>query len=280
MDRADLARHWDLTVRELAPLGGGMNSQTWTATTDQGRYVVKAVPAAQATPLANGLALARHVDRAGIATGAPLPTRSGELTARHDGSAVAVLRFVPGRPLTAADQDVIGTTLGRVHLMLRDAVAEWQPFPWLAEDAGHLSVQPWIRPAVSGALRAYRELGTLTTGALHADPAPEAFRLDGGHCGLIDWASAHRGPLLYDLASAVMYVGGMAAAGTLIAAYLETGALERREVVAALPVLWRLRWAVQADYFARRVSTGDLTGVDSMVDNAAGLADACRALTG
>jgi hypothetical protein len=29
-----------------------------------------------------------------------------------------------------------------------------------------------------------------------------------GHCGIIDWSSAEHGPLLYDLASAVMYLGG------------------------------------------------------------------------
>jgi Ser/Thr protein kinase RdoA (MazF antagonist) len=33
------------------------------------------------------------------------------------------------------------------------------------------------------------------------------------HCGIIDWSSAHDGPLLYDLASAVMYLGGPGRAG-------------------------------------------------------------------
>ena len=51
---------------------------------------------------------------------------------------------------------------------------------------------------------------SLTTGLLHLDPAPEAFRHDpvSRQVGLIDWATAQVGPLMYDLASAVMYVGG------------------------------------------------------------------------
>ena len=38
----------------------------------------------------------------------------------------------------------------------------------------------------------------------------------------------------------------------------------------------RLRWAVQADYFARRVATDDLTGIDGPAENEKGLEDARR----
>jgi len=57
---------------------------------------------------------------------------------------------------------------------------------------------------------------SLSWGLLHADPAPEHFRLDpsSGRCGLIDWSVALEGPLLYDLASAVMYVGARTTAAT------------------------------------------------------------------
>ena len=38
----------------------------------------------------------------------------------------------------------------------------------------------------------------MTWGLLHADPAPEAFRLDPdtGRCGVIDWSYALCGPLI------------------------------------------------------------------------------------
>ena len=99
-------------------------------------------------------------------------------------------------------------------------------------------------------------------GLLHADPAPEHFRLDpsSGRCGLIDWSVALEGPLLYDLASAVMYVGGPDHGGHLVEAYLRRAVVTPAEVERALPVLLRFRWAVQADYFARRIAEHDLTG--------------------
>ena len=58
-------------------------------------------------------------------------------------------------------------------------------------------------------------------GLLHADPAPGAFRYDSatGGCGIIDWSSALHGPLLYDLASAVMYLGGPDRAAAMTDAY-------------------------------------------------------------
>lgn len=42
----------------------------------------------------------------------------------------------------------------------------------------------------------------------------------------------------------------------------------------------RFRWAVQADYFARRVSANDLTGISGPEENEKGLEDARRALLG
>ena len=82
------------------------------------------------------------------------------------------------------------------------------------------------------------------------------------------------GPLLYDLASAVMYAGGPRHAGSLIEPYLAQGVVPRAEAERAMQVMLQFRWAVQADYFARRIATGDLTGIDSAAENEKGLADA------
>ena len=84
-------------------------------------------------------------------------------------------------------------------------------------------------------------------GLLHADPAPEAFRLDPatGQCAVIDWSYALDGPLLDDLASAVMYVGGPGQAQELIRADLDEGTLrpgEAQQVLEGdLPVPRRTR---------------------------------------
>ena len=87
------------------------------------------------------------------------------------------------------------------------------------------------------------------------------------------------GPLLYDLASAVMYVGGQDHAGELVQAYLRKDVLDLAEVQAGLASMLRFRWAVQADYFAWRIAENDLTGISGPQDNEKGLEDARRSLT-
>jgi homoserine kinase type II len=116
----------------------------------------------------------------------------------------------------------------------------------------------------------------------HADPAPGAFLLDPatGRCGVIDWSTALYGPLIYDLASAVMFLGGPDSATEVIEAYLASGALSRAETEDGLALMLRFRWAVQADYFARRITSNDLTGISGPHDNEKGLEDARRALLG
>jgi hypothetical protein len=45
-------------------------------------------------------------------------------------------------------------------------------------------------------------------------------------------------------------------------------------------VALRFRWAVQADYFARRITVNDLTGIAGPHENEKGLEDASRSLLG
>jgi len=284
---ARLGLDWDLFPAAVSPLGGGMNSQTWHVEAGDRRFVAKAVPVERHSTFAAGLACAAIVEAAGMPAGAPVRTRHDAITVAIDGRALALLRFVEGAELTgesAEERRLIGTTLGRVHLALAGRrVAGTGRFPFVDAGASHLSVLPWIRPAVEAALGAWEAVppGSLTWGLLHTDPAPEAFRLDPGTgtCGLIDWDLGTVGPLLYDLASAEMYVGGPERSGPLIEAYLATSALASEEVDRALRPMAQLRWAVQADYFAKRVATNDRTGIDDADDNEEGLEDARRGLS-
>ena len=204
------------------------------------------------------------------------------------GYRMGLLAWVPGEPLTGEDEherQLLGTTLGRVHQAAAGLdVPVTQRFHWVDPASAHLSLRPWLRPAVTAAVAALERPGwpAWTTGLLHADPAPEAFRLDPatGRCGVIDWSAALRGPLLYDLASAVMYLGGPGRATAMTEAYLASGALSRAEAEAGLALMLRFRWAVQADYFARRITAGDLTGIAGPHENEKGLEDARRALLG
>jgi homoserine kinase type II len=264
-----------------------MGSATWFIGHASGRWVAKAVAAEAGGQLAGGLQLARRLEHAGIRAGAPLPTVSGQLTARLGDSWLAVLARVPGRPLPGhnpAERTLIGTTLARVHGVLASCPAEGaQRFHWIDPDAGYLSLRPWLRPAITAALTALDAVrpGSMAWGLLHADPAPGAFRLDPAtaQCAIIDWSYFVRGPLLYDLASAVMYVGGLAHARVLIEAYLAEGVLARGEVSQGLEVMLRFRWAVQANYFAWRIAEHDLTAISGPEENEKGLEDARRSLT-
>lgn len=281
-----LHRGWGLTGARITVHNGGMGSQTWFVDLAGHRWVAKAVAPGDGVQFARGLALAQHLEHAGIPAGAPVPAAGGELAVDLDDAWLALLTWVPGCALTAEDdteQDVIGTTLARVHQALGDCGVEaTQRFHWVDPRAEHLSLRPWLRPAIGAALDALdaaRPDG-MSWGLLHADPAPEAFRLDPatGRCGIIDWSYAVCGPLLYDLASAVMYVGGPDNAQVLVRAYLDEGVLGAPEVRRGLAPMLRFRWAVQANYFAWRIAGNNLTGIGGPQDNEKGLEDARRAL--
>jgi len=282
--RACLADAWGLADPTVEVHNGGMNSATWFVNEGGERWVAKAVAPASRRSFASGLAVAAGLDATGIPVGAPVPDRHGALVGDADGVPVALLAGVGGEELSAADpgaQRLIGVTLAQVHAALRDvSVVDVDHFHWVDPHGEHLGIRPWIRDAVIAAVAAYDELDprTLSWSLLHTDPAPEAFRWDRarGVCGLIDWSCAMTGPLLYDLASAVMYVGGPGRADALVEAYLDQGIVARTEVERGLPVMSRFRWAVQADYFARRIASGDLTGIASAAGNEVGLSDARR----
>ena len=284
--RACLADGWRLAGAAIEAHHGGMNSATWSVSLEGRRWVAKAVAPGARRSFAGGLAVAAALEAGGIPAGAPVPDRHGRVVTDVDGVPLALLTWVPGVELSGGDrheQRLIGATLARVHRTLRGApVTAGYPFHWVDPAAAHLGVRPWVREAVAGGVAALDRLDarTLSTGLLHMDPAPKAFRWDPatGICGVIDWSVAMTGPLLYDLASAVMYIGGPDHAGPLLDAYLDHQVLPRAEVDRGLLAMLRFRWAVQADYFARRTVAGDLTGITDATGNEAGLERARRGL--
>jgi len=151
-------------------------------------------------------------------------------------------RHVQGPELIAADAERIGSTLGLVHAALRDVrpppTADRWPWPWL--DPGEIRDAD-LRAAATRAVKRANDLGpAMTHGMLHGDPAPEAFIDRGATTALIDWGASVHGPLLYDVASAVMYAGR-----TVLPGYAATGPLTREELE-HLDAFRALRWAVQA----------------------------------
>jgi Ser/Thr protein kinase RdoA (MazF antagonist) len=249
----------------LSPLEA-MNSSTWVVDASSGRHVLK-ISSPTDRP---GLEAAAWLEGRGWRTGAPLRT------SLREGRLVALLRFVEGRPLSYEDPEAVGETLGRVHSMLVDAPvpAGMDRWPWSWLDPAVIG-EPALRSAAMAAIdRAERLAPRLTHGILHGDPMPEAFLNAEGDIGLIDWGAACHGPLLYDVASAWMYVRKNE---RLIDAYARTGPLDRDEL-AHTPEFFAFRLALQAWYFSVRLAANDLTGVAGQADNDRGLAHAREGL--
>lgn len=84
--------------------------------------------------------------------------------------------------------------------------------------------------------------------------------------------------MLYDVASALMYLGGRAKAEPFWSTYLRHSPAPAHELAQHLGVFTRYRAAVQAAYFSMRVATADATGILDQDENWKGLRDAEKML--
>ncbi len=279
-----LRRFWGIRPADVKPLGGGMNSETWVVEHQGSTYVAKRVPATEIDGLLAGCEVASVLADAGFVTGRPVPTTDGRLVVIEH--ALALLEHVRGRELegeTDEEQRWIASTLAGVHAAGSPAIGlstATFAVDWLSPQLTGVEAHPWLAPAIE-AVRAETDPLTVTWSVLHTDPSPEAFihNDSNGVTGLIDWAGAKRGPVLYDVASAVMYLGGPDRATAFLTTYRTHGPLGTDEMQ-LLDAFRRFRWVVQAAYFAWRLAVRDLTGVADQADNEKGLNDARRGLAG
>ncbi|GAA2667244.1 phosphotransferase enzyme family protein [Actinoplanes palleronii] len=258
--RTVLRDQWHLATFEMIELPMALMSRGWEITAGRDRYVARLAEATARLPVEAGLAAAEHLRGVRIEAGEPVRTLAGALTVETPHGALAVLRRPPGRHLDGADpvdQQWWGERLGAVHRALEGfrhpGLRPWQPIDL---DAQHLDAEPWLRGAVAAAVAAAIRLTVtdrLTYGVLHGDPAPEAFVLDvaTGRAGLMHCGACGTGPLVYDVAAAIIYVGGPEHAAEMLDGYRSAGPVAPDELEVALPVLLRLRWAVLAERSAR-----------------------------
>ena len=277
-----LHQFWGMRGAEVQPLGGGMNSETWLVKHQCSTYVAKHVPPSAVADLLAGGEIAAKLAEAGFVTGPPVPAFDGTLVLTDH--ALALLEHVPGRELKGEsdeEQRWIASTLAAVHTASGPATgpstATFQA-DWLSPQLQGLDAHPWLASAIE-VVRAETDPLAVTWSVLHTDPAPEAFVHDDttGVTGLIDWAGAKRGPVLYDVASAVMYLGGTQSATAFLSTYGTQGPLDTDEMT-LLDVFRRFRWAVQGAYFAWRLAAHDLTGGVEQSDNERGLDNARHGL--
>ena len=279
-----LQQFWGLDNVEVSPLGGGMNSATWLVEHEGSTYVAKRVAASQVGQLAAGCDVASVLADVGVVTGRPVQATDGRLVVSEHG--VALLEHVPGRELggeVEQEQRWIAHALADVHMAgaptVRSGTGTFLT-DWLSSSLPGVGQHRWLLQAIE-AVRAETDPLVLTWSVVHTDPAPEAFRHDDvtGVTGIVDWAGARQGPVLYDVASAVMYLGGPEEAGSFLRTYRSHGPLGSDEL-RWLDAFRRFRFAVQGAYFAWRIAAHDLTGIADQSENERGLADARGGLTG
>jgi Ser/Thr protein kinase RdoA (MazF antagonist) len=280
-----LASQWSLPEVWAKPQSGGMNSITYAVGlgTDGPTYVAKWVSSHLVEELVTGCETAAAVAAEGLVTGAPVPTSHGDLTVPVDGGALALLDYVPGRELTGGNEQerrLIAETLGRVHTVTQTGPRRGGFKDWLQPTSAASTRVPWLAAALREVRSEFDALPALSWATLHTDPAPEAFVLEAatGRVGLIDWTGSRAGPVLYDVASAVMYLGGPGASAPFLEVYQSSGRLLPGELD-RLDTLRRFRWGVQAWYFAQRLVNDDDTGLEEDPDgNERGLDDARNGL--
>ncbi|GIE84838.1 phosphotransferase enzyme family protein [Actinoplanes regularis] len=277
--RTVLRDQWHLSPSEIVELPTARLSRGWEVTAGSERYVARLVESTARLPAEAGLAAAEHLRGVRIEAGEPVRTLAGALTVETPHGVLAVLRRPPGRHLDGADpvdQQWWGERLGAVHRALdgfrHPGLRPWQP---IDPEAAHLDAEPWLRAAVTAAVTAATRLTVtdrLTYGVLHGDPAPETFVLDTatGRAGLLHCGACGTGPLVYDVAAAVLYAGGPERAAELLDGYRAAGPVAADELEVALPVLLRLRWAVLAERSARRDCAAGLTAARAALESMPG----------
>ena len=278
---------WLEQTASVTPVAGGWNSSTWLVTDRDTRYVAKLVDHADADGLTSSLRVAEFAAARGLACGPPLRTRGGELAVTLNSGVLVLLTYVPGAPPDLSVQGQVrraGRVLAQAHQLLgefpgaEELPYQW-PWEWVPRCLDTIAMPPDLRAA---ALRAWGEVvdaaadHELTIGIIHADPGPDAFRLNNaGQDALIDWATTLRGPFLYDLAS---FAVTSRHAGPRSARWFCEGYAEQMPQIGPqltwLDCLIKARWVANAIYFASRIERGITRGPGAVTANQDGLADA------
>ncbi len=117
-----------------------------------------------------------------------------------------------------------------------------------------------IRRACMGA-RAFESRRAVTSGVIWADRVEIVLEKETGQVGVIDWGAIERGPLVFDVALALLWLfpKGSQASEEFLHAYLGVAPISSDELE-GLSYYTALLWARQAKFFAYRVAAGVTRG--------------------
>jgi Ser/Thr protein kinase RdoA (MazF antagonist) len=257
-----LGLYWAFRPTATTEIFGGRNSRVWRVTDGEIMAAAKLVRPGDSDLLhfEAGLRVAALLNSATMPTGAPILTASGDYTAAAAGGRLALMRWVPGVPLTAtkdADMPVLGTVLARLHDrsdIPSPGVPGW-PWQWLSLD-GLPVIEPRDRDLVDRAA-ALTQAGSFTLGIVHGDASPDAFIAATDTIGVIDWASVLHGPVLYDVATLSLVLRRQGASQAQIeamtSAYSEHSAISAAEL-RQLDTLRALRLSAEVVYHTSRIA--------------------------
>jgi homoserine kinase type II len=215
---------YDLGARRSSGgIEAGTVNTSYVLELDAGRYFLRIYEQQGAAGAEAEAQLLAHLASAGVSTPAPLPGRDGAAVRVLAGKPAAVFPWVAGDMLclasvTPAAARVLGAALARVHL----AGPAPPPAPPLGEgrfgadelvarcDAMTKSKDAEARaqsePLRDAVIRIDRRRRTdLPSGLVHGDLFRDnVLWHDGAIAALLDFESAHKGPLVYDLAVAIL----------------------------------------------------------------------------
>ncbi len=227
----------------------GTDSRTWWVSIDDVRcYVATWVADGAVGSLAAGVQAAAVAETSGVVTGAAVEALGGDRVLLVGGGSLVLRHHLEGRPVD--DLAEIGRVLARVHAATVGHEAALG-LRWPEVGPERLIADPDLQQAVAAARDDVLALGPLVTGIVHGDPSPDVFlRLDDGRHALVGWSGAMVAPLLHDVASVAMHLGGLDAAEPLLTAYAAADGAATPDLE-HLATMLRFRQAVPAGHGPR-----------------------------
>ena len=250
LDARALGQEFGVDVAALEAVGGSVNSNFKLTAADGRRFFLRIY---EEQDMAGALAeaeLLAALERHGVPTAPPVPSRAGSPAIAYLGKPVAVYPWVSGdircqAGVSPTDAEQVGSALARVHVVGRDLRVPEGRFQianlYQRLDQVARAASPELALAGQGIRarleRAERERDTaLPRGLIHGDLFRDNVLWDSDRiAALIDFESASDGPLLFDLLVCVFawcytdeFVPELLSA--MLAGYVRIRPLTRREI--------------------------------------------------
>ncbi len=214
----DALKLWGRDAERIERLAGGVANDVWSVRVG-GRLAVARLGRRSDADLGWEAELLQHLEQAGLAVPAPIPTEDGRLFA--DG--LTVMKYLEGGPPQIdTDWRRVADTLRALHR----ATEGWPQRPgWrgstellAAETGTRIDLTRMPAEAVLRCRAAWARLAGRARRVVHGDPNPRNIRMTAERVALIDWDEAHVDVPDLDLGSLPGNAAGLEGAALDVAA--------------------------------------------------------------